>query len=146
MARLLAALVLVPLLGGCVERKFFIRTDPPGAEVALNRGEPLEGRTPLETPFEHYGTYHLRITHPDCPEFEGAAPVEAPWWAYPPFDLFTDLLWPFTIHDHREIHVALPPRPEPRELEEVRERHAAVIERGEAMRSYVGGEAPPESR
>ncbi|MCU0726325.1 MAG: PEGA domain-containing protein [Planctomycetes bacterium] len=146
MIRVLALTVVAFALAGCVERKLFIRTDPPGAEVALNRAEPLAGTTPLETPFTHYGVYHLRLTREGFPDFEGEAPVTAPWWAYPPFDLFTDLLWPFTIHDHREILVALPPRPEPRELDEVRARHAAVIERGESMRRHFGGEAPPESR
>jgi hypothetical protein len=146
MIRTLTLCALILASAGCVERKMFVRSDPPGATVALNRAEPLPGTTPVEVPFEHYGTYHLRLTREGCRDFEGAAEVPAPWWGYPPFDLFTELLWPFTIHDWREAVVTMEPLPEPRPLEEVRDRHAGVIERGEAMRKQVTESAPAEAK
>ncbi len=134
------------LAAGCVERKMMVRSDPPGATVTLNRLQTPGGVTPLEVPFDHYGTWHLALRREGCRDYEGAADLSAPWWGYPPFDLFTDVLWPFTIEDHREVAVTLAPLPDPLPLEEIRERHAGVISRGEAMRKEVTEGDPSEVR
>jgi hypothetical protein len=134
------------LAAGCVERKMLVRSDPPGAAVTLNRVQTPEGVTPLEVPFDHYGTWHLALRREGYRDYEGAADLSAPWWGYTPFDLFTDLLWPFTIEDHREVAVTLTPLPEPRPLEEIRARHAEVISRGEQMRKEVTEGEPSEVR
>jgi hypothetical protein len=52
---LLLALSLA--LPGCVERTFVIRSEPEGARVRINGV--LQGVTPLEIPFDHYGTVRL---------------------------------------------------------------------------------------
>src|SRR6478672_8516057 len=47
------------LLAGCVERRFVIESDPPGALVLLN-GQPL-GTTPVDGYFTYYGNYRFTI-------------------------------------------------------------------------------------
>lgn len=142
MRMLLPALLSILALAGCVERRFLIRSEPPGAVVSLNRGEPLSAAAPTEVEFHHYGTWAVRAELPGYRDLVADVPVPAPWWSWPPFDFFTDLLWPFTIRDHREIRLVLTPLPPERPLPEARERHAGVIERGEALREAVNGGDP----
>ena len=143
------AILLVPALlaaSGCVERKLLIRTEPPGAVVALNREEPLEAATPLEIPFSFYGTYAVRLSKEGFLDLETTAPMDPPWWSWPPFDFFTEILWPFTIEDRREFTFALEPLPAPRDLEEAREWNRKVVERGEELRREVSEEETGETR
>ena len=134
---ILGLLFLPAALAGCVERKIYIRTDPEGAEVSLNKGAPIPGTTPLEKTFDDYGVYTVRITKEGYETLETTAPVGTPWWAYPPFDLVTDVLLPFTIEDHHEFSYTLEKSPPPRGIEEVRARHGEMLERAEAMRREV---------
>jgi hypothetical protein len=145
---LLPAALLLPalLLPGCVERKFLIRSDPPGATVTLNHGEPLPEVTPTEVEFHHYGVWAVRAEREGCRDLDTNVSVPTPWWSYPVLDFVTDVLWPFTIRDHREIALVLEPLPEPRTVEEVRERHAEVIGRGEDLREKVNEGDPSEVR
>ncbi|MHC5079610.1 MAG: PEGA domain-containing protein, partial [Planctomycetota bacterium] len=53
---LLSLGVLVP---GCVERTIEVRSDPPGAEVYLDRA--FRGRTPVRLPFHHYGVREITV-------------------------------------------------------------------------------------
>ncbi len=142
----LAVLALLLLAApGCVERKMLIRSDPPGALVTLNRDRVLEERTPAEVPFDHYGDYAVKLELEGHETLEGSAPMDAPWWAWPPFDLITDLLLPFTIHDRREYDFKLASEPELIPLEELREGRAALLERAEDLRRKVNEGDPAEA-
>lgn len=144
LACLLALVLLVST--GCVERKLLLRSEPPGALVSLN-GEPwLPGTTPLEVPFTHYGTYAVLMTLEDHRPLEAEADVSAPWWAWPPFDLVTELLLPTTIRDHREFDFTLEPLPPRRPLEESRVRYGEMLERAESLRRRVNEGDPAEVR
>lgn len=137
---------LLPLLLlGCVERKLLIRSDPPGAAVSLNHEEPLAGTTPLEVEFTDYGVYHVRLTREKHVPLEVKADVSAPWWAWPPFDLITELLLPFTIEDRRDFDFELAPVPPPISYEEAKARHPKVIERAEDLRRQVNEGDPSEA-
>jgi PEGA domain len=129
------SIVLMPLVVvGCVDRKFLIRSDPPGATVYLNHDAALDAKTPVEVPFTDHGTYAVRLEKEGFTELESMAEVEAPWWAYPPFDLITGLLWPGTLSDYHEFDFQLEPLPDPPTAEELRRRHAELIERAEGFR------------
>jgi hypothetical protein len=130
-------LILAASAAGCVERKLYIRSDPEGAVVSLNREAPLEGVTPLEVPYSFYGSYSVRLVREGYRDLEARAEVEPPWWSWPPFDLFTELLLPFTIEDHREFHYILEPLPPARSTEESREHNRRLVERGEEFRRQV---------
>ena len=56
-------LALLPLiLGGCVSREMVINSEPQGATVYVN--EAAVGKTPLQMPFKHYGTFRVRLEKP----------------------------------------------------------------------------------
>lgn len=99
-ALFLALSVLPGMLTGCVERTLILRTDPPAAEVWVDGRH--QGRTPVEVPFESYGTRIVVARKPGHVPARVEVEVPAPWWQFPPFDLFADLLWPGTIEDRHE--------------------------------------------
>jgi hypothetical protein len=144
-ALLLVLCASLPLTG-CVERKLFIRSDPPGATVYLNHEPALAQKTPAETEFTDYGTYAVRLVQEDCEELEVLAEVEAPWWVYPPFDLVTELLLPVTLKDHHEFTYKLTPLSEALSNEVLRERHREMIRRAEEFREESKGELEEEGR
>ena len=95
-------------LGGCVERKLTVVSDPPGAMVYLNDQE--IGRAPVTTPFLWYGDYDVRLRY-DKPAGPGVPqPVhyylhthrraEAPWFQIIGPDLFAELS-PFEFKDDK---------------------------------------------
>jgi hypothetical protein len=105
-----AAAVLAALLAaaGCVERKMLIRSDPPGALIALD-GKETELRTPAEIPFEFGGTRAVTLSVPGHRVLETTAKLEDPWFTYFPLDVGAEFLWPGTIHDVQAFDYRLEP-------------------------------------
>ncbi len=137
MSRLCVVFVLllaVVLVTGCVERKMIIRSDPPGATVFLNYDASLLSTTPAEVSFTDYGTYSVRLVSEENEELRAMAEVKAPWWSYPPFDLITELLLPFTIEDRQEFTYELMPLSVALSPEVLRKRHQELILRAEEFR------------
>jgi hypothetical protein len=133
-------------LSGCVERKLIIRSDPPGAEVFLNHDAALLATTPAETSFTDYGVYAVRLVKADYEELNARAEVDAPWWSYPPIDLFVEVLWPFTVPDHHEFTWELTPLSESLAPEALRARQAELIRRAEEFREESKEELREEER
>lgn len=94
-------------MSACVERKLIIRSEPTGAKVTLN-GEDI-GATPVEAPFDTYGTFEIVASHPRCKRLHRTAPVKPPWYEQIPLDFFFEAVWPFTMRDEHEIILALEP-------------------------------------
>ena len=92
------------LLLGCVERTMTITSEPSGALVYLN-GEEV-GRTPLTRDFVWYGNYDVQVRHDGHETLDTNTWVVAPWWQWPPFDLFAELL-PVRLTDRRVLHYEL---------------------------------------
>ena len=95
---------LVLTATGCVRRSMSIQTDPPGALVYLNGEE--AGRTPLQRDFLWYGTYDVVIRKEGAETLRTRQRVIAPWWQWPPFDLFAEL---FPLDDKRSYQYTLTP-------------------------------------
>lgn len=130
----LLSVFLFLVSAGCVERKMYIRSDPPGAVVTLNNETPLDERTPVEVPFHFYGDYAVRLTSPGHKDLEAVAPVDPPWWSWPPFDFITEVLWPFSIKDHREFEFTLEAMPPERSFEESEAHNRELVERAKEFR------------
>lgn len=96
-------------LGGCLERRIQITSDPSGALVWLNDVE--VGRTPCETAFTYFGDYDVRV------RLEGYEPLverknaRQPVYEYPPMDLVatalpakieTEIKWHFVLEKSLE--------------------------------------------
>lgn len=137
----LLILTLVLLATGCVERKMFIRSEPEGATVWVNRSEAPVGQTPYEEEFTHHGTFAVRLEMEGYKTLVTEAPVETPWYSYPVLDFITEILLPVTIEDHQEFTFRLEPKPERKSWEEEKPRvlkhREEVMGRAREMREGV---------
>ncbi len=115
MTRNLAFLCLscsLALLTGCVDRRFVINTDPPGAVVMVNGEE--RGATPADDHFVYYGRYHFTIFKDGYQTMQVDQEIPAPWYQYFPIDFFAENLWPWRITDVRRFDYHLEPLAQPR--------------------------------
>lgn len=133
-ALLFGALLGVALASGCVERRFVIHSDPPGA-VVLRNGKPLGGATPADDRFVFYGKYRFTLIKDGFETLQVDQEVRPPWWQYPPFDFVAENLIPWTIRDVRSFQYALQPAMQPRSDE--------VLGRGHDMRTRGQAIQPP---
>jgi hypothetical protein len=95
-------MIALPL--GCVQRQMTITSQPEGALVYLNGQE--AGRTPFQRDFTWYGTYDVRLRLEGHETLQARQKVIAPWWQWPPFDLFAEL---FPLTDKRSYAYTLQP-------------------------------------
>ena len=93
-------------MSGCLERVIHVTSDPPGALVHLNDRE--VGRTPVDVPFEEFGTYDVRLELSGFEPVHQGAEAEAPPWEWPGLDLAAMIL-PFTFHTDIKWHFKLTP-------------------------------------
>ncbi len=115
------------LLPACVEREFFIRSEPPGALVfvdGISRGE-----TPLEIPLVYYGEREVELRLDGFEVYREIVDLDPPWFQTFPFDLFCEVLLPFRWKDSRTLDLVLEPR-----AVEGGEAIDAVLERARQLR------------
>jgi hypothetical protein len=116
---LVAGLIVSLLLGGCVERKLTINTEPTGAIVVLNDEE--IGTSPVTTSFEWYGDYNVRISKEGYETLKTHRNLKAPWYDYFPFDFFAGCLNPKRTVDSYQWSFTLAPLTEPNREELIRD-------------------------
>ena len=121
-------------LPGCVERRYTIRTDPPGALVIAN-GEAI-GTTPVSKSFTFYGDRTFRIIKEGYATKDVIAPFPAPWYDNIVTEFFTENVVPYTFRDEIEFNYKLEPA--------VPAEPNGVLSRAEATR--VEGQGPPLPR
>lgn len=126
--------LLVPLLTGCVERRYTIRTDPPGA-LAIVNGEEI-GPTPVSKSFTYYGDREVTLMLDGFKTEQQVVPIKAPWWD----NLFTEFvsenLIPITFRDEREYQYKLRTQANPETPD--------LMNRAEQLRVF--SQAPPPPR
>ena len=121
-------------LTGCVERRYTIRTDPPGALIIAN-GEPI-GISPVSKSFTFYGSRSIRIIKEGYETKDIVQPIKAPWFDNLATEFFTENLIPYTFRDDVEFNYKLDP------LVPVDDN--AVRARAEATRAAA--QAPPKPK
>lgn len=92
-----AALVSVIALAGCVERELTINTEPQGGLVFLNDEE--IGTSPVTVSFSWYGDYSVRVSKEGYETLNTHRKLDAPLHDRFPLDFFADILWPADITD-----------------------------------------------
>jgi len=107
LAGFLTALSAV-VLGGCVHRRFTVKSDPPGALCRLEGNE--VGRTPVTVSFDHYGVRIVSLEHDGYVRLVKNVPVRPPWYQIFPIDFFFDVLYPGHIFDDHKVELKLDPR------------------------------------
>jgi len=94
-------------LTGCVERRYTIRSDPPGALVIAN-GEAI-GTTPVSKSFTFYGDRNFRLIKEGYETKDVVQPIKAPWFDNLLTEFFTENLNPYTFRDEVEYNYRLEP-------------------------------------
>jgi PEGA domain len=120
--------------GGCVERRYTIRTEPPGALVVVNDEE--IGPSPASKSFVYYGDRRVQLFAEGYQPLELVQPIRAPWWDNKLTEFFTENLVPITLRDEREFTYRLVPATPPTTPE--------LLERAEGLRRQA--QAPPKPR
>ncbi len=110
-AFIVVGLVVSLLVGGCVERRLTINTEPQGAIVVLNDEE--IGISPVTVSFEWYGDYDVRISKEGFETLKTHRKLKGPWYDAFPFDFFAGVLNPKRIVDSYEWTFTLAPQKQP---------------------------------
>jgi hypothetical protein len=134
--RLAVALLLLAslsLFSGCVERRYTVRTEPPGAIVIVN-GEAI-GPSPASKSFVFYGDREITLMLDGYETKTVIQPIQAPWWDNLLTEFFTENLVPVSLRDEREFKYQLAPAQSPRQDE--------LRDRAEALRSEARVLPPP---
>lgn len=132
-------LLAATCLTGCVERRFVIESDPPGALVLMN-GQPL-GATPCDGHFVYYGKYQFTLIKDGYETLQVDECFRTPWYEYFPIDFFSENVYPLKVEDVR--------RPAPyRLLPKVQPRTDALLGQAEQFRTKgrslpTANELPP---
>jgi len=132
--RFAVALAAMGCLTGCVERRYTIRSDPPGALVIAN-GEAI-GTTPVSKSFTFYGDRSFRLIKEGYETKDVVQPIKAPWFDNLLTEFFTENLNPYTFRDEVEFNYKLEPArpPDPSD----------VLARAQGTRDQ--GSGPPVAR
>jgi hypothetical protein len=121
------------LASGCVERRYTIRSDPPGA-LAIVNGEEI-GPTPVSRAFAFYGDRRIRLEREGYAPLDVVEPISAPWYDNLVTEFFTENLIPFTFRDEREYSYKL------REVQP--QDTTTVMQNADAMRAQAQTVPPP---
>jgi hypothetical protein len=97
------------MLAGCVERRFIVTTDPPGAIVFDERDTPMGGRgaSPTGQSFVYYGTYQFKVIAEGYETLIVREKVNAPIYEWFLLDFISENVIPWTIRDVRSFHYQL---------------------------------------
>ena len=133
LACVLMVAAAVGLAGGCVERRYVVTTDPPGA-IVLRNGQSL-GWSPADDHFVYYGNYHFTLIKDGFETLQVDQKVPAPWYEYFPLDFFSENLWPWHIEDVHRFHYQL----KPQQVADTRE----LLRQSEQLRARGRSLAPP---
>jgi hypothetical protein len=132
--RVAGLLAVLTALTGCVDRKFVIESNVPNAQVYIDNRS--IGAAPAYAPFEYYGYYTITLVHPGYETVVKRVKVEAPWYAYPPFDFFAEAVWPFPIRDTRRYYFEM--------YESAQTRTDDILNAADALRQRGQLLPPPE--
>lgn len=130
----LAAVASVGCLGGCVDRRFVVETNVPGAQVTVD-GKPI-GPSPADGWYEYAGYYEFQAVAPGYEPLREKVRFRPHWYDYPGLDFFAEVLWPFRIEDVRRVRLDLQPA-QPTDTDQLIAGADALRERGRNL--------PPQS-
>lgn len=127
-------MALAGSLSGCVERRYTIRSDPPGALVVVNNEE--IGRAPVSRSIVYYGDRDVTLTLDGYQTLHTVQPIKAPWYDNILTEFFTENLLPWTLRDERDFTYKMTPVTVPATND--------LMVRGETLR--VQAQSPPPPR
>ncbi len=103
----IVVVLMAATVTGCVERRYTIRTNPPGALVYVN-GQEL-GTTPVSSSFTYYGDREITLQLDGYETMTVRQPINAPWYDNLLTEFFTENLYPGQLRDERDYTFQLKP-------------------------------------
>ena len=95
-------------LTGCVERRFVITTDPPGAIVIDEKGMAI-GAAPADRQWTYNGTYEFKLMKDGFQTQVVHEKASPRWYEYFGIDFIAENVVPWTIRDIRRFHYQMQP-------------------------------------
>src|SRR5262245_48203574 len=95
----MAAMLVMLLIAasGCVRRRMTIVSNPPGAQVFIDKQE--IGTTPVSTAYIYYGTREIQLAKDGYETVTVTRNFDPPWYQYPPLDFLAETVWPREVRD-----------------------------------------------
>ncbi|HEY2158891.1 MAG TPA: PEGA domain-containing protein [Isosphaeraceae bacterium] len=128
-----AVMLAVVGMGGCVERRYTIRSDPPGALAIVNGEE--KGTTPISSSYVFYGKRSIRLVKDGYEPLDIVQDFPAPWYDNMLTEIVTENLIPYTFRDERTLTYTLKP--------ETQTDPAKLLGNAEALRAEARTLPPP---
>jgi len=97
-----AALLLVLIAAGCTSRGMTVTSNPPGAELSINRR--VVGKTPMRVGFTHYGTYRFELRQKGYEVLVKEEDIKPGFYGYDPAAFVADNVIPARLNDEVYIH------------------------------------------
>jgi hypothetical protein len=119
------------MLAGCVERRFVITTDPPGAIVLDENGRAM-GPAPVDRQWTYNGVYEFKLIKDGFQTQVVRENVAPRWYEYFGIDFIAENLVPWTIRDIRRFHYPMQQTPVVSDTM-LREQGQALRQRGQAI-------------
>lgn len=107
LSAILVAVLVAALGSGCVERRFVVQTNAPGAQVYVNN-VPV-GPSPADLRWDYTGVYEFRAVAQGYEPVVRRVNIRPKWYEYPGLDFFFEALYPFHIEDVRRVGLELQP-------------------------------------
>ena len=99
--------LLLLVTTGCTSRGMTVTSEPPGAELSINRR--VVGDTPMRVGFTHYGTYRIELRKYGYKVLVREEKVNPPVYGYDPVAAVADNLIPTRLNDEIYLHYVLKP-------------------------------------
>ena len=93
------------LVSGCTSRGMTVTSQPPGAEVSINRR--VVGKTPIRVGFTHYGTYRIELRKEKFQTLVKEEPINPGYYGYDPAAFVADNLVPARLNDEVYLHYVM---------------------------------------
>ena len=140
---LFAGIVLLLGTCGCVERRFVVQSNVPGALVSVNN-QPA-GPSPADVRWDYTGTYEFRAVAQGYEPLVQRVRIRPKWYEYPGLDFFFEAIWPFHIEDVRRVALELQPA-QPVRTDELLDAANELRERGQNLPPPKYDESLPKKR
>lgn len=102
---ILSGALLLLGVSGCTSRGMTVTSEPPGAEVSINRR--VVGETPIRVGFTHYGTYRIELRKYGFQVLVREEKVNPPIYGYDPVAAVADNVLPTRLNDEVYLHYVL---------------------------------------
>lgn len=128
------------LASGCVERRYVINSDPPGALV-LRNGKPI-GAAPADDHFIFYGNYEFTLIKDGYETLKTKECIRPPWYQWFPLDFVSEVIVPFQIEDVHRFNYTMTPLQAVRPDEQM-SRAQVLREKGKGIGTPLPAPPPP---